>query len=95
VSFENAEAFPILSAADFALVEQHGARRSIAVGDYLLHQSDQSNEFYVVLSGAVEIVVHADGTDRVITRHGPGLRRRAQPGHWPAPVRLGARGRTR
>jgi thioredoxin reductase (NADPH) len=72
VSSENAEAFPTLSAADLALVENHGARRSIAVGDVLFHQGDQTNEFYVVLSGAVEIVLHADGTDRVITRHGPG-----------------------
>src|SRR5437870_11648083 len=31
-----------------------------------------SADRHAVLSGAVEIVVHADGTDRVITRHGPG-----------------------
>src|SRR5207244_13530839 len=31
-----------------------------------------SDDRHAVLSGAVEIVVHADGTDRVITRHGPG-----------------------
>jgi thioredoxin reductase (NADPH) len=53
-------------------LEDHGARRSIAVGEVLFHQGDQANEFYAVLSGAVEIVVHADGTDRVLTRHGPG-----------------------
>src|SRR5438552_328119 len=72
VSSENTEAFPFLSAADLALVEHHGVRRSIDVGDYLFRQGEQSNDFYAVLSGAVEIVVHADGTDRVITRHGPG-----------------------
>jgi thioredoxin reductase (NADPH) len=72
VSSENNEAFPILSAADLALVEDHGVRRSIGVGDYLFRQGEQTNDFYAVLSGAVEIVVHADGADRVITRHGPG-----------------------
>src|SRR5438552_4238424 len=67
VSSENTEAFPFLSAADLALVEHHGVRRSIDVGDYLFRQGEQTNDFYAVLSGAVEIVVHADGTDRVIT----------------------------
>ena len=72
MSSENTEAFPFLSAADLALVEHHGVRRSIDVGDYLFRQGEQTNDFYAVLSGAVEIVVHADGTDRVITQHGPG-----------------------
>jgi thioredoxin reductase (NADPH) len=72
VSSEYAEAFPILDDADLNLVEQHGTRRSIDVGDYLFRQGDQTNEFYVVLSGAVEIVVHSGDTDRVIVRHGPG-----------------------
>jgi thioredoxin reductase (NADPH) len=72
VSSENTEAFPFLGAADLALVEHHGVRRSIDVGDYLFRQGEQTNDFYAALSGAVEIVLHADGTDRVITRHGPG-----------------------
>jgi CRP-like cAMP-binding protein len=66
VSSENIDAFPTLSATELALLEDHGARRSIAVGDYLFHQGDQTNEFYVVLSGAVEIVMRAKATDRVI-----------------------------
>jgi hypothetical protein len=62
-----------LRAADIALVLNHGVRRPIEVGEYLFRQGDQSYEFYVVLSGAVEVIVHdADGTDRVLTRHGPG-----------------------
>jgi thioredoxin reductase (NADPH) len=72
VSSENADAFPTLRAPDIALVLNHGTRRPIEVGEYLFHQGDETYEFYVVLSGAVEVIVHADGTDRVITRHGPG-----------------------
>jgi thioredoxin reductase (NADPH) len=65
----NDEAFPTLSAAELALIEEHGTRRPAAVGEYLYHQGDQTSDFYVVLSGAVEIVLHADKADRVITRH--------------------------
>jgi thioredoxin reductase (NADPH) len=72
VSPDNADAFPILSPADLALVVRHGTLRSISVGDYLFRQGDQTTDFYALLSGAVEIIVHADGTDRVITRHGAG-----------------------
>jgi thioredoxin reductase (NADPH) len=72
VSSENTEAFPLLRAADIALVLKHGTRRPITVGEYLFRQGDETYEFYVVLSGAVEIIVHADGTDRVLARHGPG-----------------------
>ena len=69
---ENAEAFPTLSAAELALVEAHGTRRSVAVGDYLFHQGDETSDFYVVVSGAVDIVLHTDGIDQVIVQHGPG-----------------------
>ena len=72
MSSEYAEAFPTLSDADLGLVQSYGSRRSIHAEDYLFRQGDQTNEFYVVLSGAVEIVVHADGNDRVIARHGAG-----------------------
>ena len=69
---ENAEAFPTLSAAELALVEAHGTRRSVAVGDYLFHQGDETSDFYVVVSGAADIVLHTDGIDQVIVQHGPG-----------------------
>jgi thioredoxin reductase (NADPH) len=72
MSSEDAEAFPTLTEAELALVELHGFRRSIALGEYLFRQGDPTNNFYVVLSGAVEIVVHAANEDRIIARHGPG-----------------------
>ena len=44
----------------------------MAAGEYLFREGDATYDFYVVLSGAVEIVVRSDGEERVITRHGPG-----------------------
>jgi len=37
-----------------------------------LPESDPGYDFYVVLSGAVEIVVNSEGKERVIARHGAG-----------------------
>jgi thioredoxin reductase (NADPH) len=69
---QNDEAFPTLSASQLALVKEHGECRSAMVGDYLFHQGDETSDFFVVLSGAVDIVLHADGTDQVIAQHRPG-----------------------
>jgi thioredoxin reductase (NADPH) len=72
VARESADAFPALSDSDLALLQAHGSRRPIHVGEYLFRQGDQTYEFYVVLSGAIDIVVRTDGVDHLITRHGPG-----------------------
>jgi thioredoxin reductase (NADPH) len=69
---DDSVAFPTLDAADLALLEALGTRRSVTVGERLYSQGDQTYDFYVVLSGAVDIVVHSDGTDRLVVRHGPG-----------------------
>jgi thioredoxin reductase (NADPH) len=66
------EAFPTLDAADVAVFDGLGTRRSVAVGEFLYREGDASYDFYVVVSGAVEIVVSADGEERVITRYGAG-----------------------
>ncbi|HEX4578460.1 MAG TPA: FAD-dependent oxidoreductase [Candidatus Dormibacteraeota bacterium] len=65
-------AFPTLEPSELAVLEQLGTRRPTAAGDYLFREGDVTYDFYVVLSGSVEIVIHADGEDRVITRHGAG-----------------------
>ena len=65
------EAFPTLTDADLRLVQTYGTRRAISVGEYLFRQGDQTDDFYVVLSGAVDIIVHSDHEDRVLVRHGP------------------------
>jgi thioredoxin reductase (NADPH) len=65
-------ASPTLDDAELALLETLGTRRSMAVGEYLYREGDTTYDFYAIRSGATEIVVHADGEERCIVRHGPG-----------------------
>ncbi|MCW2571571.1 MAG: Thioredoxin-disulfide reductase, partial [Frankiales bacterium] len=65
-------AFPTLEEADLAALEPLGTRRSVAAGEYLYQEGDSGYDFYVVLSGEVEIVVRADGNEEVIARHTAG-----------------------
>ena len=65
-------AFPTLDGSELAVLEVLGTRRSVAVGEYLYQEGDTSYDFYVILSGAAEIVVRSDGEERVIARHGAG-----------------------
>jgi thioredoxin reductase (NADPH) len=69
---ENVDAFPTLDAAEVALLDSVGTRRQVASGDYLYREGDSTYEFYVIVSGAVEIVVRTDDGERLIARHGPG-----------------------
>ncbi len=63
---------PTLDAADVALVAGLGSRRVVSVGEYLYREGDVSYDFYVVVSGEVEIVVGANGEARRLALHGPG-----------------------
>jgi thioredoxin reductase (NADPH) len=73
MSSDYSEAFPTLTEADLGVLERQGSRRSTYRGEYLFRQGDATNDFYVVLSGAVEMVVHsATNEERVVARHGPG-----------------------
>jgi thioredoxin reductase (NADPH) len=67
---DDAAAFPTLDDAQMAALDALGTRRSVAVGEYLFREGDPTYDFFVIVSGAVDIVVHADGAERVITRHG-------------------------
>ena len=69
---EDAVAFPTLDDSELAVLQALGSRRSVAVGEYLYREGDATYDFYVILSGAAEIVVRSDGEERIITRHGPG-----------------------
>ena len=66
------DAFLQLSDAELAALGQIGVRRAVAAGEYLYREGDPSYDFYVVLAGAVEIVVNSEGKERVIARHGAG-----------------------
>src|SRR5579864_8321863 len=69
---DDGPAFPILEAADLELLESLGTKRSVTPGEYLYRQGDETYDFYVLLSGAVEIVVDTHGPERQIARHGAG-----------------------
>ncbi|HMK63301.1 MAG TPA: cyclic nucleotide-binding domain-containing protein, partial [Acidimicrobiales bacterium] len=64
---------PTLDAAEIAVFETMGRRRLVEPGEYLYREGDSAYDFYILLSGVVDIVVGA-GTDeeRLIVRHGPG-----------------------
>jgi thioredoxin reductase (NADPH) len=62
----------ILDAAEIASLDALGTRRPVAAGEYLYREGDPAYDFYVVLSGLVEIFVTADGEERIIARRGPG-----------------------
>ena len=66
--------FPTLEPADIAAIAELGTRRAVRPDEYLYRSGDESYDFYVVVSGAVDIVLDDDGTgaERVITQHGAG-----------------------
>jgi thioredoxin reductase (NADPH) len=64
-------ASPTLDDSEIAAVEPHGTRRSMAAGDYLYREGDAHYDFYVVVSGMVEVVLHADGEEQIVARFGP------------------------
>jgi len=66
------DAFLQLSGADLAALGRLGVRRAVAAGEYLYREGDASYDFYVVLSGAVEIFVKSEGQERIIARHEAG-----------------------
>lgn len=65
-------AIPALDASEIALFEDMGARRTTAVGEYLFHEGDAHYDFYIVLSGLVDILIDDRGQERVIIRHHAG-----------------------
>jgi thioredoxin reductase (NADPH) len=69
---EDPAAFPTLDDSAMVVLEALGTRRSMAPGEYLFQEGDAAYDFFVIVSGAAEIVVRTDGDERVIARHGPG-----------------------
>ena len=54
-------AFPTLDAPEIAAIDALGKRRWVSAGEYLYREGDARYDFFVVVSGAVDIVVQADG----------------------------------
>src|SRR6266704_445225 len=69
---DDAVVFPTLADSELAVLAALGTRRSVAVGEYLYREGDPTYDFYVILSGVVEVAVHSDGEERIIARQGPG-----------------------
>jgi thioredoxin reductase (NADPH) len=65
-------AVPDLDDAELAQLEPYGTHRVARPGEYLYRAGDADYDFYVVLSGLVEIVLGVDGEEQVIVQHGPG-----------------------
>jgi thioredoxin reductase (NADPH) len=65
-------AFPILDAPEIASIDALGQRRTVSAGEYLYREGDARYDFYVVVSGAVDIVVRTDGEEQLVARFGPG-----------------------
>jgi thioredoxin reductase (NADPH) len=64
-------AFPVLGSSEVAVFEALGSRRRVARGEYLYHEGDAAYDFWIVLSGAVDVVVD-DAPDQAITTHRAG-----------------------
>jgi thioredoxin reductase (NADPH) len=65
-------AFPSLDATQIAFFESLGRRRTVGVGEHLYRAGDDEYDFFVVVSGAVDIVLDRDGDEHVIARHDAG-----------------------
>lgn len=65
-------AFPILSAAQIARLDAAGTRRNAAAGEILFDHGTARTSMYVVLTGALEVVNVARGSETRITLHTPG-----------------------
>lgn len=66
------QATPTLDAGDMALIGQFGERRQVREGEYLYRAGDATNEFIVLVSAEVDVLVPVDGEERVVLSHGPG-----------------------
>jgi thioredoxin reductase (NADPH) len=65
-------AFPTLDGAQLAALDALGTRRRVEAGELLYREGDASYDFFVMVSGAVQIFILADGEEREIARHGAG-----------------------
>src|SRR5689334_3693656 len=57
-------AFPTLDAEQFAALDAVGTRRHFEAGEFLYRQGDADYDFYVVVSGVIDILVGSGGDER-------------------------------
>ena len=63
---ETDDAFRELTDEELAALAALGVRRAVSAGEYLYREGDAAYDFYVVLVGAVEIVVNSEGKERSV-----------------------------
>jgi thioredoxin reductase (NADPH) len=67
-----AQMFPELTPAQIDRIAGVGERREIRAGEMLFDLGDQNTRFFVVLSGAIDIVRPVGDREEPVTAHGPG-----------------------
>jgi thioredoxin reductase (NADPH) len=67
-----AQMFPKLSASQIDRISRVGKRRDVRAGEMLFDAGEQNTRFYVVLSGAIEILRLIGEHEEPVTRHLPG-----------------------
>jgi thioredoxin reductase (NADPH) len=66
-------AFPTLDPEQLAFLDSIGVRQTTRVGDELYRSGDEVYDFFVLVSGAVDVVVDGDdGEELVVAQHGAG-----------------------
>jgi thioredoxin reductase (NADPH) len=65
-------AFPVLDELDLAALTRRGHPRSVRAGEVLFAEGDRNFCFYVVVEGAVAIVEHSSGSEKLVRMHLPG-----------------------
>src|SRR5580704_3939902 len=64
--------FPTLSPVQIERIAAHGKRRRVSAGEILVEQGDQNLPFFVVISGAIEILRPNGNEEDLITVHTAG-----------------------
>jgi thioredoxin reductase (NADPH) len=67
-----AQMFPILTAAQIDRIAKLGTRRHVTAGEIVFDVGDHKTAFFVVVSGALEILRPTNGGEAPVVVHGPG-----------------------
>src|SRR3954470_9043743 len=67
-----AQMFPLLTPAQIERVSTVGVRREVRAGEILIEAGDQNTRFFVVLSGALEVVRPVGDREEPVGVHGAG-----------------------
>jgi thioredoxin reductase (NADPH) len=69
---DDSTASATLDTSQLAALDALGTRQWVAKGEYLYRAGDAAYDFYVIVSGAVDIIADSGDTEVLIARHGGG-----------------------